>query len=227
MNAHLLLHIPFEGPAAINDWLAQRQATVTATRFWEGELLPELKNLDLLIVMGGCMSVNDEAEYPWLKEEKRFIRQAILSEVPVIGFCLGSQLMANALGARVYPNRVKEIGWTSLEAVPASGDVFSFPDRFLCLEWHGETFDIPEGAQRLVKSAACENQAFQYGPRALALQFHPEMTRQSVEIMIEHCGHELVPSPHVQSADQLRASPEQNYFRMHALLGDILSYLTR
>ncbi len=111
MKVHVLQHVPFEGLGSIDPWLASRGAEVAYTRFFQNDPLPSPGSMDLLVVMGGPMSVNDEGELAWLAPEKRFVRDAVESGVPVLGICLGAQLIASALGACVYPNRVKEIGW--------------------------------------------------------------------------------------------------------------------
>ena len=119
MKVHVFQHVPFEGLGSIASWLDARGAEVAHTRFFAGDPLPRVEAVDLLIAMGGPMSVNDEAALPWLISEKQFIREAIAREVPVLGVCLGSQLIASAMGARVYPNAVKEIGWFPIHAAAA------------------------------------------------------------------------------------------------------------
>jgi GMP synthase-like glutamine amidotransferase len=198
--AHCFQHVPFEGLGSIGPWLYTNGYTVTTTRFFAGEPLPRLDDVDLLIVMGGPMSVNDERDLSWLVDEKRFVREAVGAGKPVLGICLGAQLIASAMGARVYPNRVKEIGWLSVFGVPSdSPSVFRFPPVADVFHWHGETFDLPPGAVRLARSEHCENQAFQLGRRTLGLQFHLETTRDSACALVEHCRSELVPSATVQA----------------------------
>ena len=142
MHAHVLQHVPYEDIGSIQPWLAARSATVGYTRFFEGAGLPALDGIDLVIAMGGPMSVNDEAELPWLVAEKAFVREAVTRGLPVLGICLGAQLIASALGARVYRNAEKEIGWFPVEAVAGAADGFRFPDSSLVFHWHGETFDL-------------------------------------------------------------------------------------
>jgi len=226
MNAHVFQHAPFEGLAGIDSWLAARKARVGYTRFFEKASLPSLNGLDLLIVMGGPMSVNDETELPWLRDEKQFIREAVQSGLPVLGVCLGSQLIASALGARVYRNAQKEIGWFPVEAVPTNADVFHFPEGFQAFHWHGETFDLPSGAVWLARSAACANQAFQVGRRTLGLQFHLEVTPEAVRTFVGNCGDELQPAPYIQSAAALTAVPASAYNAINALMDRVLNYLT-
>jgi GMP synthase-like glutamine amidotransferase len=124
-------------------WLAAHDAQITYTRFYQKPLLPDPKTHDLIIAMGGPMSVNDELELPWLRDEKRFIRSAIENGKPVLGICLGAQLIASALGSRVYRNPLKEIGWFPIEATPGATEGFRFPPTCDVFHWHGETFDLP------------------------------------------------------------------------------------
>jgi GMP synthase-like glutamine amidotransferase len=184
MRAHVFQHVAFEGRGSIERWLEEQRASVGHTRFYESATLPAVNDIDLLIVMGGPMSANDERTLPWLAGEKRFIRQAIDSGKAVVGICLGAQLIASALGARVYPGKEKEVGWFPVSAVPA-GDArarFAFPAEALVFHWHGETFDLPAGAIHLARSLACENQAFQIGDRVVGLQFHLETTPDSARV---------------------------------------------
>jgi GMP synthase-like glutamine amidotransferase len=233
MQAHFFQHVPFEGLGSIGAWLEARRAVVTATRFFAGDAPPEADGIDLLIVMGGPMSVNDEGLHPWLIAEKRFIAQAIRGGKAVLGICLGAQLIAAALGARVYPNGEKEIGWFPLhsprtpEAVRAEADpVFRFPEEFLAFHWHGETFDLPSGAVRLARSGACLNQAFQYGRRVVGLQFHLEMTPQAVREIVDGGRDELVPGRSVQPEAGILSAPSERYAENNRLMADLLSFLT-
>ena len=189
--------------------------------------MPDPAEVDLLVVLGGPMSVNDETEFPWLRKEKRFIRECTEAGKSVLGVCLGAQLIASAMGARVYRNRCKEIGWFPVEQVAsADGSTFSFPASIEVFHWHGETFDLPPGAVRIARSEACENQAFQIGRSVVALQFHLETTIEASRAMISHCGAELVPGKYVQSkAEILHAGPER-YRAINEVMGEVLEYLT-
>ncbi|OYW77933.1 MAG: amidotransferase [Verrucomicrobia bacterium 12-59-8] len=225
MNVHILQHVPFEGIGSMEPWLRMRSANTTSTRFFEPWTLPDVSSLNLIIVMGGPMSVNDEIELPWLTDEKQFIRAAIQHGVPVLGICLGAQLIASALGARVYPGRQHEIGWFDIEAVPHAGRTFAFPKITPVFHWHGETFDLPAGAVHLARSAACEHQAFQIGSNVIGLQFHLETTPASADAIITHCRNELVADTFVQSEAALRAAPSAAYERINVLMAEVLSYL--
>lgn len=228
MRVHVLQHVPFEGLGSIEAWLTQRQARVTFTNFFdESAQLPSLEDIDLVIALGGPMSVNDEAQLPWLRAEKRFVAEAIASGKAVLGICLGSQLMASALGAAVYPGPQKEIGWFPVMAEPAVAGSFAFPASREVFHWHGETFDLPPGAVHLARSEACRHQAFQIGRRAIGLQFHLETTPASAQAIIEHCGDELVPQRYIQSEAELRGVPAERYAGINALMGEVLSYLTK
>lgn len=226
MNVQVLQHVQFEGLGCIEPWLQTRGAMIDYTRFFHGDTLPEPNSVDMVIAMGGPMSVNDENELPWLKQEKQFIRDAIARGTPVLGVCLGAQLIASALGAKVYRNPLKEIGWFPIRAVSTDALAFCFPPASLVLHWHGETFDLPHGSVQLARSDACENQAFQLGSNVIGLQFHLEATPQSVTEIVTNCRDELIPEPFVQSEADLMAAATDTYQAINALMNDILSYLT-
>ena len=173
------------------------------------------------------MSVNDERAYPWLKPEKKFIDEAIRRGLPVVGVCLGAQLIAAALGAKVYANTHKEIGWFPIQALDVGADAFRFPRQATVFHWHGETFDLPSGAVRLARSSACENQAFQVGRNVIGLQFHLETTPQTAELLIQNCRGELVDGAYIQTEEAIRGVPESAYAEINKLMGLVLSYVTR
>jgi GMP synthase-like glutamine amidotransferase len=226
MRAHILQHVPFEGIGSINSWLEARQAEITYTRFFESNMPPEIKGLDLVAIMGGPMSVNDEIALPWLIQEKSFIRNAIREGIPTLGICLGAQLIASALGAHVYRNACKEIGWFPIMATPYRENHFRFPERCLAFHWHGETFDLPPGAIHLARSRGCENQAFQIGKNAIGLQFHLETTPESLDALVANCRGELIPGPYIQSEKRLRLVAKSAYSKINSIMSDLLSYIT-
>ena len=224
MHAHYFQHVPFEGLGAIEPWLLERGFKITRTAFFAGESPPSPENIDFLIVMGGPMSVNDEAIHPWLAGEKAFLRSLLATGKPVLGICLGAQLIASALGASVYRNSEPEIGWFPLEGLTVA-DGFGFPERFTAFHWHGETFDLPDGAIPLARTEACENQAFRLGDRVIGLQFHLETTSESAAALVEHCADELVEAPWIQDPDALLSGPAGGLEATHSLLGELLEAL--
>jgi len=206
MRLAVLQHVPFEGPAAIAGWAAIQGMPVSAVRLYEGEALPELSAFDMLAVMGGPMSVNDEAQYPWLGPELACVRDAIGAGKAVLGVCLGAQMIAKALGANVYPAKQKEIGWFPVERTARRHALFDgIPASFMAFHWHGETFDLPAGAVHLAQTAAVPNQAFAAGSRVLGLQFHMEATPASVKDLLNHAGDEIGDGPFEQGPDAIRA----------------------
>ena len=227
MRAHYLRHVPFEGPGMIEPWLGGAGYEVTNTPFFRMTELPDLESIDLLIVMGGPMSVNDEGEFPWLVQEKQFIHSAMEAGKPVLGVCLGAQLIASAMGAPVYPNPVKEIGWFPIYGVSSIGrSTFRFPPSVEVFHWHGETFDLPSGAIRLASSEGCVNQAFQLGQLAIGLQFHLETTAESAQEIVSHCRAELSPSRYVQSETTILSATPDQYRVINNLMVEVLSFLT-
>ena len=226
MRAHYLQHVPFEGLGSIEAWLQSAGYDITSTRFHVSAELPEVEAVDLLVVMGGPMSVNDENEYPWLRDEKVFIRRVVASGTPTLGICLGAQLIVNALGARVFPNAVKEIGWFPVRAVGSSNDAaFKFPEETTVFHWHGETFDLPSQAIQLAQSDGCQNQAFQIGRRVIGLQFHLETTPDSAQAIVTHCRDELTGGAYIQTEQKILSAPPERYHTVNSLMNDILEYL--
>lgn len=226
MRAHYFQHVPFEGLGSIEPWLKKSGFEITSTRFYESAKLPDLKTIDLLIVMGGPMSVNDEDQLPWLVAEKQFIWDAIAKSKPVLGICLGAQLIANALGAGVYPNKAKEIGWFPIHGIKSNDQsIFEFPESINVFHWHGETFDLPSGATLLAKSDACEHQAFQVGKSVIGLQFHLETTPHAAQDIVSPCRNELTPGPHIQTEKEILSANPERYKSINDLMDKILSFL--
>jgi GMP synthase-like glutamine amidotransferase len=228
MRAHYLQHVGFEGLGSIAPWLEAAGFDITNTRLFESAEFPNPKAIDLLVIMGGPMSVHDEGKFPWLVSEKQFIREAIHLGKAVLGICLGAQLIASALGARVYPNHVKEIGWFPVDGLLSNDtSIFSFPPSMNVFHWHGETFDLPPGATRLAKSNGCENQAFQLGPSVIGLQFHLETTPKAAREIVSNCRDELVPSQYIQTEGEILSAEFDTYESINQQMGRILSFLQR
>jgi GMP synthase-like glutamine amidotransferase len=185
-------HVPFEGLGLIEPALRLRRIEVDyADPYQPGTTRPDVARYDALIFMGGPMSVNDDL--PFLRQEMDFIRQAIAQRQPILGICLGSQLIACAMGATVRRNAAKEIGWYGLQFTPAAADdrLFAGLSQETVFHWHGETFDLPPGAELLASSNLCRNQAFRAGEHVYGLQFHLEVTPEMIAdwcAQDENCG---------------------------------------
>ena len=222
MRIHYLQHVPFEGPANIAAWAEMYGHLMTSTALFKGEPLPSPEAFDALVVMGGPMSVHDEAQYPWLVAEKKLIEQSIKSGKRVLGICLGAQLLADVLGAKVYRNKHKEIGWFPVRHLQEGSVSAGLPRTFLAFHWHGETFDLPAGAVHLAESDGCANQAFEFGGgKTLALQFHLEVTRDSVAALIRNCAADITPGPYVQSPEQMLGAADA-FTALQPLLHQVL-----
>ncbi|GAB2900774.1 type 1 glutamine amidotransferase [Uliginosibacterium flavum] len=221
----VLQHVPFETLGCISDWLEARNAKIEFIRFFAGDHLVAEGRYDLVIVLGGPMSANDEENHPWLREEKAYLSALCNEGRAVLGICLGAQLIANSLGADVYAAVEREIGWLPVCAVKTTPD-FKFPARLDVFQWHGETFDLPIGSKCLARSLVCENQIFQFGRRVIGMQFHLEATRASVAEMLKHCSSELeTDERHVQSAKLIKASPDHFYESANRVMRSVLDYL--
>lgn len=227
MKVHCFQHVPFEGLGSMEQWLKSIGARVSTTKFYDQPYLPGIEEIDWLIVMGGPMSVNDEGMLPWLRTERQFIAEAIAREKVVLGICLGAQLIASAMGAAVYRNPVREIGWFPVERVADSqkSTLATFlPPRAEVFHWHGETFDLPADAVRIARSEACENQGFSIGDRVLGLQFHLETTPSSLNALVENCRSEIIPGRFIQSEEEMKSGPER-FQHINAMMSALLDHL--
>lgn len=189
MRVHWLQHAEHEDLGCIAPWLAARNADLSMTRVYAGETPPATEAFDWLIVMGGPMNIYEHDAHPWLPAEKTFIRDAISAGKTVLGICLGSQLIADALGGPVTRNAQREIGWFEVELNPAGRQHALFrdwPDRFLAFHWHGDTFAIPPGAENLMGSEACAHQGYVWNERVVGLQFHLEVTAADARVWFQH-----------------------------------------
>jgi GMP synthase-like glutamine amidotransferase len=195
----------------------------------DGDRLPSADSFDMLILMGGPMSVHEQVNNPWLSDEFRFVEQAIRDGKKILGVCLGAQIVAQTLGAKVYRGKEREIGWYPVQKVDdarRSEFAQALPDEMDVLHWHGETFDVPRGAVHLAKSAAYPNQAYAYLGRVVGLQFHLEMTGDLAQDMIRYCGHELVESAWVQRPESILWEPKR-FDRANAVMDRVLDQLAR
>jgi GMP synthase-like glutamine amidotransferase len=203
---HILQHVSFEVPGYLEEWIRNKNLPLSFTKMFEKDQFPAHNEYDVLIVLGGPMGVNDEDAYPWLKAEKIFISEAIALDKKILGICLGSQLLACVLGAKVYPNKYKEIGFFPVSKSINESPVFDgIPDTTVVFQWHGDTFDLPRDAIRLASSATCLNQAFLWKKNVLGLQFHWEITKTLIQSLIQHGNHELIEKPYIQSEKEIVA----------------------
>jgi len=201
----IVTHVDHEGPGYFAQVLERNAIPYRLVSIGRGDALPErATDFSGLVFMGGPMSVNDSL--PWIEQELSLIRNAVAASIPVLGHCLGGQLISKALGGTVTRNRVREIGWFDVEQVTSRASAAWFADlpvRFPVFHWHGETFSLPAGATCLLRNDNCEQQAFAVG-NTLALQCHIEMTEAMVRQWVAGAPEEFAhPSGAVQSADEI------------------------
>lgn len=225
MKILCLKHIAFEGPGTFALWAQTRGHDLEVVSVYHNQPLPATETFDVLLVMGGPMNIHEHSIYPWLAKEKSYIGDAIVAGKHVIGVCLGAQLIADALGATVRPGTNKEIGWFPIRPSEHCPNSLPLPDELRVLHWHGDTFEIPKGAQLIAFSHACKHQGFLYRERVLALQYHLEMTPQCLALLIAACRNELVNAPYIQDADRMLAEPESTYEHMRIVLFAMLDTL--
>lgn len=182
-DALVIRHVAFEDLGTLGNLLPRCNYRIHYIEAGQ-QALPDdkLQSTDLLVILGGPISANDENDYPFLHELHASIAQRIHANGPTLGLCLGAQIIARSLGAAVYAAKSKEIGWSNLELTAAGqNSCLRHLDNVPVLHWHGETFDLPECAEHLASTPACMNQAFSIGDHLLALQFHPEVTAEGLE----------------------------------------------
>ncbi len=220
-------HFPIEGPGYLADFLDQRNLPWVLLRIDEGEAVPaDAGEFSGLVFMGGPMSVNDPL--PWIGQALELIRDAVAKDIPVFGHCLGGQLMSKALGGSVRKNAAKEIGWgeVSTTANPEARNWFGEMKSEVVFHWHGETFSLPNGAQHLLTSKHCNNQAYSLG-KHLAMQCHVEMTEEMIRAWCEAGADEVAESlnsPGVQSVTSIQAFIAQYLPAMRNVADNIYSH---
>lgn len=225
MKFEIIQHVSFEGPGEIETWLKQNKHSYNIRRMDLWDSLPPVESFDSLIVMGGPMGASDDSIYPWMSLEKQLIRDAIQSNKKVMGICLGSQLIASVLGAKVFRNSEKEIGWHSvnLESGTFSKELnCNIDSDATVFHWHGDAFGLPEGAKRLANSEATLNQGFLYKNHVLALLFHLEMNAVIIEGLLKHGADDLTDGLFVQTAKEIKAGIAANTPQTQKLLFSIL-----
>ncbi len=231
MRIHYIQHVHFETPANIFRWAEEKNYPISGTKLFLNEKLPPLEQFDFLVVMGGPMGVYDEDKFPWLTEEKEFIEQCIKADKKILGICLGAQLIADVLGAKVYKNSHKEIGWFPVyltEEGKKSISFKEFPEEFTAFHWHGDTFDIPKGAVHTAFSKGCKNQAFEYNRgKVVGLQFHLETSEESAKALIENSVEELMEKgKYIQSSKEM-LSDKERFSQIEKLLFRLLDNIEK
>ncbi len=228
MRIHALQHVAFEGLGHIEQWISAQGHSLRISHLYAGDALPALNDVDRLVIMGGPMNIYEDDRYPWLAAERDLICRAIAAGKSAVGICLGAQLLADALGSKVYGGKNKEIGWLPIQVTEAgrqTGLWQGLPTAPVVFHWHGDTFDVPAGAVHLAESEGCVSQAFVVDERILGLQFHLESTPQTVEAILDHCGDELVAGRYIQSEAQIRAADPAHFATINHLLETLLSRL--
>jgi len=223
MNIRIFQQVSFETPGQILKISEKLNWEVETKKLFE-EDIPRDFDFDILIIMGGPMSIFEDKQHPFLAREKQYISEAIDRKKKVIGICLGAQLIANTLGARVYHGREKEIGWFPIEKTDTA--MGFLPDVMTTFHWHGDTFDIPEGAIGLYKSEVTPNQAFLYNKKVLGLQFHMEMNMNGLQSIMDHCKNELAHSNWVMTQDEILHNFELYHRYNHKTMENLLKYFS-
>jgi GMP synthase (glutamine-hydrolysing) len=225
MKIHCLLHTENPGDTFFPEWAALHE------HGWESSIVPLVPDLphpqevDCLLVLGGPMSAWEDQRYPWLRREKRYIEAFIDTGKPLLGVCLGAQILADVLGARTYPGPHQEIGWHCAEATPEGRDTWLgdlLPARFETFFWHGDTFELPDSSVRIASSAAFPNQGFVWN-QVLGLQFHLEVKPEWVQMLVRRDAEQLRPAAYVQTANTVLSKPESLYRENNILMNGLLN----
>jgi GMP synthase (glutamine-hydrolysing) len=230
MKLHLIWHDPLDfSPNNISIWAEKRGFEIDQTYACNMEELPSLDDFDWLMVMGGSQHIWEEEKTPWLALEKKFVANAIAHNKIIIGICLGAQLIAQALGGKVFTNKLTEIGWYDVSITPEGRQSFLFrdiPDKFMSFHWHSDHFSLPSGCTRLALTEATENQAFICdGSPVVGLQFHPEYTLDLIRYLTQKEGHEWVKGPFVAGKKAVLSQTEmvcETNWLMEALLDNMV-----
>ncbi len=227
MRIHCILHAAFEGPAAIKDWAQAKGLAMTTTSAYAGEQLPNTTEFDLLVIMGGPQSPLQINKHSFLRDEIELVSRAVAEEKAILGICLGSQVISEALGAPTQRGPEKEIGVFPIELTEQGrlDPIFkNFSDKFLAFHWHHDMPGIPDGAVLLAKSSGCPHQAFRYGDRIYGLEFHLEPTRESAKELIENCPGDLEGGIYTQTGEEILSA---DFGAMNKKMETILDLLVR
>ncbi|SNZ16067.1 GMP synthase - Glutamine amidotransferase [Terribacillus aidingensis] len=226
MLIDVLQHVPFEGLAAIEDWGQDRGHHFRIHHLYEEAVLPAAIDVTMLIILGGPMSANDTEH--WLEAERDLIRELISKQQPIFGICLGAQQIAKAIGADIFQGEYKEVGWHPIQTFTQHFSSF-LPDQMTAFHWHGEQFSLPDGAIRLFGNTACENQGFIYKDFVIGLQFHLEMTEESIIKLITHDQNNIDHGKYVQSGKTMLSAhiPTINKKVLYQLLDSLVQQQER
>lgn len=222
-DVRIFMHAAGEGPGYLGIMLGRARVPHRIVRVFDGAPVPaSLDGIAGLVFLGGPMSVNDPL--PWIEPELALIRAALAAEVPVLGLCLGAQLIAKAMGGTVGPNPVPEIGWLPVERLPGASEAWfsGLPARFDAYHWHGETFSLPSGAALLMSSGACAHQGFELGS-ALAFQCHLEMTAPMVRDWAASLPPDAPSSATEETADQMCADLDERVAGLQGIAEQVFS----
>ena len=222
MHIHFIQHMPFEHPASIADWAAEKNHTTTYTKVFENASFPAMNAFDMLVIMGGVMGVYEEEEYAWMFAQKTFIKTAIEAKKKVLGICLGAQFIAESLGAKVFPHTIKEIGWFEVEKVTPHKLTQKLPQVFTTFHWHGDTFNLPGNAIHLFKTEGCAQQGFVYNDHVAGLQFHMEIKEDLLNGMTENERAELIKDDFVQTEEEIKSLMQQHISQQKKFMYDFL-----
>ncbi|HEX5151765.1 MAG TPA: type 1 glutamine amidotransferase [Parafilimonas sp.] len=214
--------MPFEHPASVADWAAEKNHAATYTKIFEDAAFPSIDSFDMLVIMGGVMGVYEETEYAWMPAEKAFIKNAIKAKKKVLGVCLGAQFIAEALGAKVFPHTVKEIGWFEVEKVTPHKLTQKLPQTFTTFHWHGDTFNLPDDAIHLFKTEGCVQQGFLYNDHVAGLQFHIEVKKDLLNGMTENERAELIKDRYVQTEEEIKILAQQHIGQQKRFMYELL-----
>ena len=238
-RALVIQHLACEGPARLRPLLERRGFVIDTVHAFDGQTVPTTLSHDLLVVMGGSMGVGDigDAKYPFLAAEAALLKSALARNQPILGVCLGAQLLAHAAGAVVQPNRrdgvvIREVGWAPVDFLGADlrPELAGIRPRELMLHWHGDTFAIPAGAVHLASTPNCANQLFRL-PRQIGIQFHPEIDAHSISEWVRLDGDYVTLANGPGGKERVLADTER-YLEQHHQIGDrlldnILGEITR
>lgn len=227
MNVHYIQHVPYETPGNIETYFRENKHQVSGTHIYSDEKLPLLDSVDCLVVMGGHMNVHDTKPYPWLAEEKKFIKKAMDADKKIIGICLGAQLIVDVLGGEVFQGAYKEIGWLPIVKPDLSQADYQLTEPMVVFHWHGDTFELPPKAELIYVSEPGIKQGYTIDNQVLGLQCHLEMTKEGVASIVANGQSDLAEEgPFIQSSDEILGTQdhyEANKAFLYKLLDEFMA----